>query len=82
MAIWSRFMLANGGLFLLALVIYGIGAFGFELLSTEIAIRQGMSVPYIVVASIEELGEMAGCFLLFLATLGLAAPPKEIAPDW
>jgi hypothetical protein len=77
MALWFRYKFANRcGPFLLALGVYSTGAFGFELLSHEIAIRNGTDGLYIICASIEELLEMAGCLLLFKATVQLATQPE------
>lgn len=79
MALWFRFMFASRTLFLLALIVYSTGAFGFELLSTESAIRYGTGAIYIGVSSLEEVFEMAGCFMLFVATVRLAIPPSHLS---
>lgn len=81
MAFWFRVMFAKHRLFLLALVIYSAGAFGFEFLSTETLMRTGISAAYVAVTSLEELMEMLGCLLLLLATFRQLVPLSDIAPN-
>ena len=80
---YARFLIAlprpSMRAFLIAGVVYVGGALGMELVGSAYFTSHSNDVIYGVIATVEEMGEMAGMALFILALLDHLA---RIAPDW